>query len=295
MGNEHSGKRDKDRSIRPNDPRLARKTMALSKATASDLELIGIRPEIAKKLVEDKEKGKLKCLSDVVAALEKSGARCQVKFENNFKVEIDEKGEVELRVRKKREDEQEHEKLKKEKWTSQWSLDEDSKPTAAKRKGLQTSPQGKKRRKAVEDEDCNAADKEWEEEEWEEEEGKLNVNIASEEELDEIQGIGPSLARKIVKYREENGDFRRLQDLAAIRGISRRRVKELDEVLTVGEILQEGPGFTKLNPVPTNGCLQYEGQEVVRIMSWNLQCFNDDKAANRGVLEVICRTILENG
>ena len=266
--------------------------MALSKASLRDLEHIGIRPEIAQKLVEDKDKGTLKSLSDVVAALENSGARCQVKFEDNFKVEVDEKGEIELRVRKK-DAKPKSEKVNIEKWSKDWDTSQDQNLlSASKRKGEQTELKEKKRRKAEEGKGWNAE----EEEDSEEEKEKINVNTASEEELEELSGIGPSLARKIVKYREEHGEFRRLKDLDAVRGVSKRLVKELEDVITVGEIQgEEGTCPSKLNPVPLNGCLQYQGREVVRVMSWNLQCFSDDKATNRGVLEVICRAILENG
>lgn len=38
-----------------------------------------------------------------------------------------------------------------------------------------------------------------------------------------------------------------------------------------------------------------DGQPAVRVATWNLHGFSDDKAANFGVKEVVCRTILENG
>lgn len=299
MGNEQCGQRHEEGPIGSKELCFTSTSsndfvMALNKASVTDLKSIGLRPEIAKKLVEDKEQGKLKSLSDVVSALETSGARCQVKFENDFKVELSEKGEVELRVRR----ESKKEKPKNpDKWTSKWGTEEENKPTAAKRKGLEAKAQGYKKMKALEDEDWDVSDEESDEDNMEEggeEVDKTNVNTASEEELEKLPFIGPSLARKIIKYREEHGDFRRIQALSAVRGISKRLVRELFDMLTVGET-QKGAASTKLNPVPTNGCLQYEGREIVRVMSWNLKCFSDEKGANKGVLEVICRTILENG
>ena len=37
------------------------------------------------------------------------------------------------------------------------------------------------------------------------------------------------------------------------------------------------------------------GKEIVRIASWNLQCFNEKKTDNEGVLEVVCSVILQHG
>ena len=48
----------------------------------------------------------------------------------------------------------------------------------------------------------------------------LNPNTASVDELaDELVGIGPILAEKIVQYREQNGDFETVDDLMDVKGI----------------------------------------------------------------------------
>ncbi len=48
----------------------------------------------------------------------------------------------------------------------------------------------------------------------------LNPNTASVDELaDELVGIGPKLAERIVQYREENGEFETVEDLMDVKGI----------------------------------------------------------------------------
>jgi competence ComEA-like helix-hairpin-helix protein len=62
----------------------------------------------------------------------------------------------------------------------------------------------------------------------------VNINTASAAELQKLPGIGPATARSIVRYRERNGPFRRVEELLIIRGISRSRLKALRPYITVG-------------------------------------------------------------
>jgi competence protein ComEA len=45
------------------------------------------------------------------------------------------------------------------------------------------------------------------------------VNAATAEELEQLPRVGPSLARRIVAYREEHGAYRSIDDLRLVRGI----------------------------------------------------------------------------
>ncbi len=47
----------------------------------------------------------------------------------------------------------------------------------------------------------------------------VNVNTATVEQLQQVKGIGPKTAEKIVVYRQENGNFASLDELQNIRGI----------------------------------------------------------------------------
>lgn len=56
-------------------------------------------------------------------------------------------------------------------------------------------------------------------EETADDDGKININTATEEELVKIDGIGKTLASRIVKYREEVGGFVAIEELMDIEGI----------------------------------------------------------------------------
>jgi len=57
----------------------------------------------------------------------------------------------------------------------------------------------------------------------------LNLNTATPEQLDELDGVGPATARTIVQYREEHGGFGRIDELAQVPGIGEKRMASLRE------------------------------------------------------------------
>ena len=42
---------------------------------------------------------------------------------------------------------------------------------------------------------------------------KININYANQNELEKLTGIGPSMASRIISYREENGLFNAIEDI----------------------------------------------------------------------------------
>lgn len=64
--------------------------------------------------------------------------------------------------------------------------------------------------------------------------GLVNVNTASQAELESLPGIGPVLAQRIIAYRTTRGPFATLDDLEAVRGISARMVESLRGLATTG-------------------------------------------------------------
>lgn len=62
---------------------------------------------------------------------------------------------------------------------------------------------------------------------------KININTASAEELSAINGIGSSKAANIVKYREENGSFKAVDDLLKVHGIAQKKLDAIRELITV--------------------------------------------------------------
>ena len=64
-------------------------------------------------------------------------------------------------------------------------------------------------------------------------EEKININTADEDELQRLPGVGASTAAKIIKYREENGSFRRIEDIQNVKGIGETKYNDLKEQIEV--------------------------------------------------------------
>lgn len=65
--------------------------------------------------------------------------------------------------------------------------------------------------------------------------GKVNINTAGLEELDNIPGIGPALAQRIIDYRSNNGFFSSPEDLKNVSGIGDKTYEKMSGYLTVGQ------------------------------------------------------------
>ena len=65
-------------------------------------------------------------------------------------------------------------------------------------------------------------------------EGQININTASEEELDLLPGIGPVKAAAIVAWRTEHGDFRYPEELILVHGIGEGTLAKLLDMITTG-------------------------------------------------------------
>ena len=62
----------------------------------------------------------------------------------------------------------------------------------------------------------------------------VNLNTANSEELQQVPGIGPATADKILKMRRSYGPFKSVDDLLAIRGIGPKRLEKMRKYLTTG-------------------------------------------------------------
>ena len=62
---------------------------------------------------------------------------------------------------------------------------------------------------------------------------KVNINTANQDELDTLPGIGPSIAQRIIEYREENGNFTKIEDLQNVKGIGDAKYEEIKDNVTV--------------------------------------------------------------
>jgi competence protein ComEA len=60
---------------------------------------------------------------------------------------------------------------------------------------------------------------------------KPSLATATLEQLDQLDGIGPTLAKRIVDYRQAHGGFRSIDDLKQVQGIGDRRFQSLRDAL----------------------------------------------------------------
>jgi competence protein ComEA len=65
------------------------------------------------------------------------------------------------------------------------------------------------------------------------EQRKLDLNRASAQEFEELPGIGPVLAERIVAYRRGGKSFRTVEDLRAVKGIGRKKFEQVRPFVTV--------------------------------------------------------------
>lgn len=63
---------------------------------------------------------------------------------------------------------------------------------------------------------------------------KMNINIATVEDLSLIPSLGEEIAQKIIDYRIEHGGFRSLADLRNVDGLGSDRILQLIDYITVG-------------------------------------------------------------
>src|SRR5215470_17173341 len=79
----------------------------------------------------------------------------------------------------------------------------------------------------------------------------INLNTATSAELQQVPGIGPSTADKILKMRKSYGPFKSVDDLRAIKGIGPKRLEKMRKYLTVGkpQAKSDSKAATK-NPPP---------------------------------------------
>lgn len=61
---------------------------------------------------------------------------------------------------------------------------------------------------------------------------KININTASEPELLTVPGIGPSKAKSILEYREQNGAFESIEQLTEVKGIGAKTLEKLGSYFT---------------------------------------------------------------
>jgi len=63
----------------------------------------------------------------------------------------------------------------------------------------------------------------------------ININTATQAQLELLPGIGPSLATRIIEYRTEHGLFASVDELDRVKGIGSRTLERIRTLVKVGE------------------------------------------------------------
>jgi competence protein ComEA len=61
----------------------------------------------------------------------------------------------------------------------------------------------------------------------------VNINTATKDELDSLPGIGPTIAQRIIDYRNENGAFNTIEEIMNVSGIGSATFEEIQDLITV--------------------------------------------------------------
>lgn len=61
----------------------------------------------------------------------------------------------------------------------------------------------------------------------------VNINKATQEELEQLSGVGPSLASKIIEYRKNNGKFSDIEDIKSVSGIGESKFESIKDSICV--------------------------------------------------------------
>lgn len=65
--------------------------------------------------------------------------------------------------------------------------------------------------------------------------GKINLNTATAEELKTLPGIGPTMAGRIIEYRNTYGGFYDVEEIKEVRGIGEKTYQKLKDLIVVSE------------------------------------------------------------
>jgi competence ComEA-like helix-hairpin-helix protein len=90
----------------------------------------------------------------------------------------------------------------------------------------------------------------------------ININTANSEELQQVPGIGPVTAEKILQMRKSYGAFKSVDDLLAIKGLGRKRLEKMRKYLTVGKAAASAKPATK--PTPADSTQQSDPRQTNR-------------------------------
>jgi competence protein ComEA len=61
----------------------------------------------------------------------------------------------------------------------------------------------------------------------------LNLNTATQAQLETLPGIGPAVAARILEYRQKNGSFKKVEELMNVKGIGEKSFLKIKALITI--------------------------------------------------------------
>ncbi|MGA6829021.1 ComEA family DNA-binding protein [Nitrospira sp. NS4] len=71
---------------------------------------------------------------------------------------------------------------------------------------------------------------------------RIDLNRASLEDIEQLPGVGPVLARRVVAYRTSMGPFHKVEDLRGVKGIGQKKLERLRRLVTVVPLAEPDKG-----------------------------------------------------
>lgn len=63
----------------------------------------------------------------------------------------------------------------------------------------------------------------------------VNLNTATQAQLETLPGLGAKVAQRIIEYRQKNGNFKKVEDLMNVKGIGEKSFLKLKPMITVAQ------------------------------------------------------------
>jgi comEA protein len=70
----------------------------------------------------------------------------------------------------------------------------------------------------------------------------LNLNTATQDQLEALPGIGPKVAERILEYRTKSGGFKRIEELMNVKGIGEKSFLKIKPLIAVPPKTDKAPG-----------------------------------------------------